>query len=513
MNFVHLTEKISRKCEIRVLCTSGDWEIQDVALIDNRQTHYNNSTLYFGYDNQIQHGQPMPPQCILGSNSLPGDNLGCSLPVSLPFQNAALVESSSLFSIFNQARTYIESNRSRGLYEELKALADETHSLESVLNAAAIRLGNSLVFNDMTFKIIANSTSIPVIDPLWKENIRQGYCSYDFISAVKELEPLKNAAMTLDAVEVTCPESPYRKLSCKVFHGGMQIGFVLMIEGETMFMPSHREMLGTVSQALSYTVGRYVPDLYQGPSPYQQLLYDMLIGAPSGDILPRLDKMAFPDSMYVLFVRPTQYMGRRHLKEYTARNLKSLLPGTHVTYHKNGIAAVVPAEKGPDIEQRSFELLTKFTREEHVRLGISNVFSNIESFVTHYEQAYAALELGQRFTPGQEVCRYLDYQVFDLFTAVSSPDSLGRFCHPALAQLRQYDHKNNTQLYKTLCVFLDCGGSIKLTSQQLYIHRNSLVYRLNRICEVCQIDLEDVDTCFLLRLSYFIDQYNGLRGF
>ena len=513
MNFIYLTEKISNKCEIHILRASDSWEIQDVALIDNCQFRYNTSTLYFGYSDQINPGQPLPPQCILGCSSLSSETSCYGHLAALPFRNAALIESSSLFSIFNQARTYIESNRSRGLYEELKALADETHSLESVLNAAAIRLGNSLVFNDMTFKIIANSSSIPVIDPLWKGNIRQGYCSYDFISAVKELEPLKNAAMTLDAVEVTCPESPYRKLSCKVFHGGMQIGFVLMIEGETAFIPSHREMLSTVSQALSYTVGHYGPDLYQGPSPYQQLLYDMLIGAPSGDILPRLDKMAFPEHMYVLFVRPTQYMGRRHLKEYTARNLKSLLPGTHVTYHKNGIVAVVPAEKDSDAQKHVYTLLGQYSSKEHVRLGISNTFSNMENFVSHYEQAYAAIELGQRFSPDQEVCRYVDYQVFDLFSAVSSPDSLGRFCHPALARLRQYDHKNNTQLYETLCVYLDCGGSIKLSSEQLYIHRNSLVYRLDRISEVCGLDLEDVHTCFLLRLSYLIDQYNGLRGF
>ncbi|MCB7304590.1 helix-turn-helix domain-containing protein [Bariatricus massiliensis] len=509
MNFTKLTDYLGKTLHIHLVSNCADWEIQDVALLDNRQLHYNKNTLYFGYYEQLGQKPGWPPQSIIAVPDI-SDTAIESLGFVTDASNIALVLEQDLFALFNQTKNVIETTRSSSLYEELTSLAAQTKSLDSVLNSASIHLGNSLIFSDMSFKIIASSTSIPVTDPIWKENIRQGYCSYEFISAVKELEPVKNASLTTDAIEVSCSESPYRKLSSKVFHNGVQIGFLLMIEGESLFMPSHREMLSTVSHAVSYTITRYMPDLIEGVSPYQQVLYDLLIGTPSKEVLPTLSKLVFPSRMAVAYLRPAQYLGRRHLKEHTSRQLKTRFPGSHVAYHQNGIAALLPLKNAVHITGGLLQELKEFADTEHIRIGISNAFSNMESFVMHYEQAYAAMELGQKFSAQEIVYYYLDYQIFDLFSETKNPETLGRFCHPALALLRQYDHKNNTQLYHTLQVFLHCTGSIKLASQQLFIHRNSLVYRLNRITEVCQINLEDPDTCLLLRLSYLIDQYNGL---
>lgn len=504
MTFHRLIDQLSYEFSIDIVSSNEEWEIQDIALLDVRQKDFLRNTLYFGYDHQMKNCNISSIQCILARTG--NDSPSPAVP-----GNSALVDEASLFSVFNNAKTIIESTRSKGLYEELAALADRTRSMEAVLNAASIRLGNSLVLNDINFKIIAASASIPVIDPLWKTNIRQGYCSYDFIGAVRLLEPLKNAAQTTDAVEVSCTESPYRKLSSKVFHNGVQVGFILMIGGETAILPVHREMLSTLSQVISYILAHYMPDLFPVTSPHQQLLYDLLIGAPSEDIAPRLSGIAFPPKMSALCINPTQYLGSRHLKDHTVKNLKLLFPGTHVTYHKKNVVAVIPIEEAADITTELLEKLTKFSDTDHVRIGISNTFTHIKNFMLHYEQANSALELGLKLAPGENICRYLDYQIFDLFSNIKSPESLGRFCHPALSLLRQYDHKNNTQFYQTLCAYLDCGCSIKITSEQLYIHRNSLVYRLNRITDVCRVDLEDTQTCFLLRLSFLIDKYNGLN--
>jgi hypothetical protein len=504
MIFSRLVERISKEYSISILCQSEDLEIQDVALIDNKHRNTLKNTLYFGYDKQLRDGVSAPAQCILAHTDT-------SYKPLITVSNLALVDEASLFSVFNESKALIETTRSKGIFEELTALADQTHSIDTVLDAASVRLGNSLLFCDMNFKIISSSVSIPVLDPLWKDNIKQGYCSYEFINEVKELDSIKNASQTTAAVEVTCNKSPYRKLSSKVFRNGVQVGFLLMIEGDNKLLPSHHEMLSTVSHIISYTIDYYAPDLFEGISLYQQLLYDLLIGAPSKDILPKLSELRFPANMVVLFIRPTRYLGRQHLKKYTSKNLKMRIPGTHVTYHKNGIAAIIPLKTDTEIDAEELQILKDFSNSEQVKIGVSNSFSSIENFVSHYEQAYAALELGQNLNPDEMVCCYINYQVFDLFSEVKNPDILGRFCHPALAVLRQYDHKNNTHLYETLCIFLDNGCNIKLTSESLYIHRNSLVYRLNRITEICKIDLEDINTIFLLRLSFLIDSYNKLN--
>ncbi|GLC81699.1 PucR family transcriptional regulator [Lacrimispora brassicae] len=503
MKFTKLIEKISEEYSIDILSQGEDLEIHDVALMDNKHDNTIRNTLYFGYDKQLKNTASVPPQCIIARTD----------PAASPLStvgNIALVTEDSLFPIFNDVKTLIETTR-KGIFEELTALADKTHNIEAVIDAASVRLGNSLLFCDMNFKIIAASTSVPVLDPLWIENTKQGYCCYEFISEVKELKSIRNASQTTAAIEVTCTKSPYRKLSSKVFHNQTQIGFLLMIEGENNFLPSHFEMLSTISHVISYTIAYYTPDLFKKNSLYHELLYNMLIGAPSRDIMPRLAELQFPAKMMVLFIRPIRYPGQPYLKNFICRNLKTQIPGTHVTYHKNGIVAVIPLKEDIEMDSELLELLKCFSKKEHIRIGISHSFSCIENFVSHYEQAHAALELGHKSNPEELVSHYQNYQIFDLFSEVKNPDHLERFCHPALAALSQYDHENSSQLYKTLCMFIDKGCNIKLTSESLYIHRNSLVYRLNRITEICRVDLSDINTLFLLRLSFLIDRYNELN--
>jgi hypothetical protein len=506
MIFSKLIELLSKEYVLNILSQSVDIEIQDVAFIDNKHENINKNTLYFGYDKQLENKASIPAQCILADTN----NSLIRLHTS---GNIALAPEASLFAIFNDSKAFIETTQSKGIFEELTALADKTHSIDSVLDAASVRLGNSLLFCDMNFKIISSSVSIPVLDPLWKDNIKQGYCCYEFINGVKDLDSIKNASQTQTtaAIEVSCNKSPYRKLSCKVFRNGVQVGFLLMIEGDNTLLPSHNEMLSTVSHIISYTIDYYAPDLFETSSLYQQLLYDLLIGTPSKDILPKLSELRFPSNMSVLLIRPTKYLGREHLKKYISKNLKMHIPGTHVTYHKNAIVAIIPLKANTEIAAEQMHILKDFSNSEQVRIGVSNSFSSIENFVSHYEQAYAALELGQNLSSDETVFPYIDYQVFDLFTEVKNPDILGRFCHPALAVLRLYDHKNNSKLYDTLCIYLENGCNIKLTSERLYIHRNSLVYRLNRITEVCHMDLDDINTVFLLRLSFLIDSFNKLN--
>lgn len=503
MTFTHLAQKLAEEYEIMLHSTGEDLEIQDIAFLDNKHNNTLKNTLYFGYDKQLINLCNLPSHCILARTD-------CN--ATLAFEcNVILIEEDCLFPIFNDAKNLIDTTSSKGIFEELTDLADKTHSIESVIDAASIRLGSSLLFCDMNFKIIAYSSTIPVCDPLWTENTLQGYCSYDFISGVRELRAVQNASPTTAAIEVTCPQSPYRKLTSKVFHNQTQIGFLLMIEGESSVLPSHFDLLSTISHVISYTIAYYTPDLLEGNSLYHELLYDMLIGAPSKEILPRISKLYFPSKMKVLFIRPTRYMGAQFLNNLTYKNLKTLIPGTHTTYHKKGVVAVIPLKEVTDAGNELLDLLRQLCLEEHIRIGISNSFSTIEDFVTYYEQAHTAYELGQKLKTEELLCHYQDYQIFELFSETKHPEMLGRYCHPALTTLRLYDHRNSSQLYKTLCVYIDKGCNIKLTSESLFIHRNSLVYRLNRIVELCEIDFTDVNTVFLLRLSFLIDRFNELN--
>ena len=65
------------------------------------------------------------------------------------------------------------------------------------------------------------------------------------------------------------------------------------------------------------------------------------------------------------------------------------------------------------------------------------------------------------------------------------------YCNEKLRRLEEYDHANGTYLQETLLSYYMNGFSVGKTAEALYIHRNSLQYRLNKIEELLEIELSD----------------------
>ncbi len=501
MLFTTLLNQISSGNSAKIVHSVDSFDITDVALIDGTQTEYTNETLYFGEYKQLPNGH-LPPQCVLVRTAESAALADC--PGAL-----ALVDAGELFLLVNAAKAAVDASRGQGFYGELMDCAARSRSMEPVVNLAAARLGNSVVLLDTDFKILAHSTVFTIDDPLWAQNIRQGYCSYEFVSAVEQLEEVKNAAMTSDPVVVTCYASPLRKLSSKIFIQEKLIGIVLMLEKETPISSAHMQLLPTISAAAGAAIALYAPYLIPGNTVYQKLLYDLLIGASPEKLGPRIAELKFSTHLCALCICQTRYLGQKHLKEDVAAELVRRLPETRFTFHEGGIAALIPLGDEPELSEEQLAVLETLARDEYLRIGVSNTFFRPENFAKRYAQAHRALELSARLHPEELVCKYVDGSFYDLLDRTEDGETLGLYCHPALSILSRYDRANGTDLYHTLGTYLECACSIKETAQRLFIHRNSLNYRLERIRDLTKISTEDSNTRFLLGMSYRIDHFIG----
>lgn len=76
--------------------------------------------------------------------------------------------------------------------------------------------------------------------------------------------------------------------------------------------------------------------------------------------------------------------------------------------------------------------------------------------------------------------------------------------HPALRILEEHDRTHEAGLTETLKVFLRENCSYTAAARALYIHRSTLLYRMERIVELTGIDTGDPEERFLLQMSYYI---------
>lgn len=97
---------------------------------------------------------------------------------------------------------------------------------------------------------------------------------------------------------------------------------------------------------------------------------------------------------------------------------------------------------------------------------------------------------------------YDDLGAYPLFHHLKNSTSTRLFIKKYLSPiLNDSDDKNNT-LFQTLRAYLNNNGSIKETSEELFIHRSTLQYRMEKIQSLLDIELTSSEQRFNLRLAF-----------
>jgi purine catabolism regulator len=96
--------------------------------------------------------------------------------------------------------------------------------------------------------------------------------------------------------------------------------------------------------------------------------------------------------------------------------------------------------------------------------------------------------------------------VYQLILSLSDKEKLQDFCQTILGKLTEYDLRQNADLIKTLEAFFNCHGNLSQTAEVLIVHRNTLLYRMNRINEIAEIDLNRPETRLALHLALTIQR-------
>lgn len=82
--------------------------------------------------------------------------------------------------------------------------------------------------------------------------------------------------------------------------------------------------------------------------------------------------------------------------------------------------------------------------------------------------------------------------------------------HAAPETLREYDRQHNTEFFKTLYHYLSNDRNVVSTAAALHVHRNTLLYRVKKIMEVIDTELDSSDERLYVLLSYKLSDPDDL---
>lgn len=141
-----------------------------------------------------------------------------------------------------------------------------------------------------------------------------------------------------------------------------------------------------------------------------------------------------------------------------------------------------------------------------ISIGVGRECQSPIDYSLSYEQARKALTITKAFQQASQVVFFQDLRSYRFLYEVGDMGKLEHFANEILGALLRYDRQRGTSLVRTLDAFFQNNRSLTKTAESLFVHVNTLRYRLQRIEAVAGLNLDDPETCLSLQLALRIRQ-------
>lgn len=201
--------------------------------------------------------------------------------------------------------------------------------------------------------------------------------------------------------------------------------------------------------------------------------------------------------------RSQKYMPR----DYMYATLNTIMPKTiySIIHHDKIVGLLRLSEKG---SSQSMDIFQELLRRMNYTGGLSNPFSDITKIEDYYLQSCYAAEKNTNGKNNTPLCFFHDCILSYMLYECTGKLPLESLYSPGLQALIDYDNRKNTDYLKTLNIYLKNEMSISKTSAALFIHRSSLLKRLDKIKRLLDSDLSDPDVRLYYRICFALWEKN-----
>lgn len=417
-------------------------------------------------------------------------------PCSGQADNLICLERGGLSQVFNlllKTKAWLEQlDRALALCETQQEIIDQTGA----------RMGLPMFYLDERYRVLAITKGMPAKqdqDPEWRHMTEKGFLSPESARRMKENGDLDLLAEARSPVVYRSEIYPFTSIVCNIIRAGGFAGRlnILCVDGITSPL---RIRAGEIAAAhLGRVFGRN-EKLSEG-GPLQGILLDLLRGIHLSEEFIGEQLRAVPElsgALLQVFFVHIEVRNDRQIAPYYAALIRRTFPEERVIPLVFGadlvLVAYADAEEG-------FNTLTvglsHFFTTHHLRCGVSNRFRRLSALRGYCDQAEAALAA----EPGVGL-HFFRGMMLDHMISCIPAEQTEFFISPDLARLAEAENQYSFSLVDTLREYLACNCNLIKTAERMFIHKNTLLYRMNHIRSILQCDLNDADERLLLMLSF-----------
>ena len=358
----------------------------------------------------------------------------------------------------------------------------EQDDLQQLALDVGIFLDCPLLVLDDAYRVVAHFCPVGFSDPLFRGAVSQGVITYESSSVISRSQALHEGCADM----IKLGESPFRRRFAPLICTGVRLGYLICVDTDGHLTKISAEIWRQIDLILAKQL--YIETSRQD-KPFEtteDILMHLLDGGFPSASYYRLQTVGtyladFHPSAFALMdltAYHSQYPGVHHLKE----EINERYPDSHSFLYKSDIFLFLHRDSDVDI-------LIELAKEFDLKVIVSEEIRDLYDLPLLYRAAHDALRMiaGSDYH-GENVCYVAQLRTPLLLKNLDSRDDL---VSPELRVLAEHDRKKGTQYCETLYLYLIYSRSLKKTCEALFTHRNTVLYRIERIRDDFLIPLDD----------------------
>lgn len=304
------------------------------------------------------------------------------------------------------------------------------------------------------------------------------------------------------------PNSDQRSLYVNLWDGAVYRGRLLVLQQNRPFRKADFVLAEVLTQRALFLLNEKQPGQQDQSRSMDDIIFDLLQHRsmdPSEQSL-LLNMLGWNKASRFLCVRikPQQPDTPALMDHALHSDLFQTFPGSYILFTGREQCLLLNLTRQPITIPQVRHRLAPLCRDYCLYAGISSPVNDISELHVAYHQAEIALNRAFQLRSEKWIIPFQDCVLEHLASHLESPLLPAHLVSPELLQLKEYDEANGTQFFDTLKTYLLLERDIPKTAQALIIHRTTLLYRLKKIQQLINLNLDDSDQRLYLMLSLWL---------
>jgi carbohydrate diacid regulator len=282
-----------------------------------------------------------------------------------------------------------------------------------------------------------------------------------------------------------------------------KVDYIIFVKGDDTLARNYSDIL----QVSFSSVKSLYDDKHDKLNFIKNFLLDNIL---PGDILAKAADLHIPiDTKRVVFLIQTEKISDFSVLELIEGMFPNKQSDFVVSIDENNVALV--KELDGESELSALQTIAKgicdnISTEVMVKavIGIGTVINNVKEIARSYKEARVALEVGKVFDDEKSILSYEDLGIGRLIYQL--PTTLCELFLTEVFKKGSIDDLDQEIIF-TIQKFFENNLNVSETSRQLYVHRNTLVYRLDKIQKITGLDLRVFDQAIIFKVAMMVNKY------